>query len=214
MYSKLFEGRLHTEPIEVDLQKDPDLVNAMELLQWAYEGWLNKEDRPWSATLPQPIESPEKGDLRFAADELSLCGVAVLLHHEIAHDYLNHSGCDLEQERDADQVATEFIVGAIDRASQRAFFEKRLLGIALAYAVLVAQSIHTEYFGGDTHPRTFDRLFNTLDRLTEGANDRAWAICVCIVKLHLDNVGITTPSVAYDSFRQCLDAYVELLSRR
>lgn len=222
VYQRKFQGRIAVEPLVHDLRTE-DTRSAVLLLQWVVEKWVNRESTSWPESLPRPLESPEKGSMENVADELALTAFGVLLHHEAAHRYLEHQGRvapteSIARERDADAHAVDLILGGLDEKS--AVFNKRALGVVLAFGVLAAKSLHekhrddagTEYFsaGGKRHPRRFDRLFNALDRHIKDPNHDVWGVVVAMLKLHLDNSPVGSPSSApYPTFRACAEAYVE-----
>ena len=171
--------------------------------------------QPWPATLLRPRENCERGSAENAADELALCATAYVIHHELAHHRLGHVATQygpssIEQERDADYAAAEWILGKLSTTDPR--FTKRALGVATALSLLTAHGIHTGHHGGETHPRSFDRLVNTLGQVLSDDYDRVWGFVVGIVNLHLNGVGIVPPAVVHDSFKSCVDSYVELLA--
>jgi hypothetical protein len=92
-------------------------------------------------------------------------------------------------------------------------FVKRALGIAFAMEALTAYGIYTDKFGGTTHPCSYDRLVNTVSRYVTDSNHIVWAVLVTTLKLHLDNRKIKTPDVVYKDFKECVNAYADLMSR-
>lgn len=199
----------------MDLTHDPIVKNAMELLKWAFENYVNDVDAPWPANLLRPRENCERGSTENAADELALCATAYVIHHELAHHRLGHvatrdGSSSIEQEREADYAAAEWILGKLPVTDSR--FTKRALGIATALSLLTAHDIHTGNHGGETHPRSFDRLVNTLGQVLSDDYHRVWGFVVGIINLHLNGVGTVLPEVVHDSLKSCVDSYVELLA--
>jgi len=187
----------------------------MALLRWGFDRFVENTSVLWPHELLRPIESPPQGSPENAADELTLCAVAFLLHHELAHHRLGHPFTmdlpwKLDQERDADYAAADWILQGV--AEDDARFTKRALGIATALAVLAAYGVHTARHDGETHPRSFDRLFHTLSRHIRDDYNKVWAFVVGILNLHMTDAGFTLPSVTHSSFKSCLDSYVEILA--
>lgn len=221
LYSQVVAGKKEDTPRQVDLTLNPDVKAAMDLLAWAYRRFLDSQSEPWPAGLVRPIPSPQKGSPENIADELALCVIAFLIHHELAHHRLGHQGVgpdassddrawSIEQERDADYEAAGWILDRIEPTD--AAFTKRALGVAIGLGVLTAYGIHTGDHGGLQHPRSFDRLMNTLDRHLDDEYHVVWAMVVSIVNLHLNSVGVTPPPVVHESFRSCVDSYIEILA--
>ena len=213
-YLKKIQGQRVHEAREIDLHSDQELSAAMQLLSWAYENWLNNEDTPWPDHLPQPEESPIKGSFKQVADELCLCAMAYILHHELAHIRLNHSPEEksTETERDADYAAADWIMHP-SLAEYDPKFVKRALGIAVALEVLTSRGIYTGAFADDSHPPSYDRLVHTLRRFIDDPNHVVWGVVVATLKLHLDNACIPLPDAAYDCFLDCVEDYANALSR-
>lgn len=223
LYQQKYQGRIAHERFIEDLRGD-DTRDAMDLLSWAFEKWVNEDDPAWPDRLPRPVESPAKNSMENVADELCLVAVAVLLHHEAAHRYLRHEGNvspneSLDRERDADAHAVAMVLDGLDETSD--VFKKRAMGVAVAFGVLAAFSLHQERFGqkgmhysagGPGHPRRFDRLFNAMDRHISDPNHDVWGILVAILNLHFSNskVGLPVgPADGYATFRDCVSAYVD-----
>jgi hypothetical protein len=193
----------------VDPHADHVVSDAIVLLEWGFKRFVEKTNAAWPDELPRPPEN--------AADELALCAVAFILHHELAHHRLGHPVTmdlpwKLDQERDADYAAADWILQGV--AEDDARFTKRALGIATALAVLAAYGVHTDRHDGETHPRSFDRLFHTLSRHIRDDCDKVWAFVVGILELHMTNAGFKLPSVIHSSFKSCVDSYVEILAAK
>lgn len=201
---------------QLDLTTDPRVRDAMTLLSWAMDALLGKRTTdPWPEGLLVPVANPGKGSDENVADELALTAAAFLLHHELAHHYLNHTprvdhSENIQEEKDADAEAANWILGAEVRGS--AAFFKRALGISTSLLVLLARAIHRRRFSGTTHPREFDRLVHVLDRHVPPEH-RLWQFVALALKLHLDAAGIKTPDVPHESARACLELYVEQLAQ-
>ena len=88
------------------------------------------------------------------------------------------------------------------------------MGAAIALLSLTAKGVHSGSFPCVTHPRAFDRLFNTLSEHFTENDDAVWGFVVAMLKLHLDDAELSAPAVEFDDFRSCADAYVELLAAR
>ena len=212
-YTKVVQVHKQTTRQTYDLTQDTEVARAMKLLKWAYGNWLLPTQQiPWPDVLPRPVEHPESGTMENLADELCLSAVAALLHHELAHIRLNHHApTSIDEEREADHAMADWILNN-NLSLTEARFIKRALGIAVAMEILIANGIYTGNFGGGTHPRSYDRLINTISPYLTHPNHIVWHVLVHTLNLHLGNRGIATPDVAYESYKECVNAYIDLLS--
>lgn len=198
----------------ISFVSNPRLHESTDLFKWALETWFQKDSKPWPPNLPQPVPNESADQEHRATNEFCLCAVAYLLHHEFAHIRLLHNGMrDVESERDADYQAANWILGKVKEDSPE--FKKRALGVSVALGILAAKGIHTGEHGGKTHPRGFDRLFNTFDRHILDPNHVVWFFIVAMLTLHLDNAGLqrSLSKGPFSSARACANSYVEALSR-
>ncbi len=200
--------------IELNLRNGGVLQEGMRLLQWALNAWINNLDGEWPIHLPKPVPGPREKSDEHVSDELALCAIAFMLHHELSHIRLQHQGGNqVAAEREADEAATNWIlVGVPDQQDWE--FIKRTFGMAVALAVPVAYGIHTGKYGGRTHPRSYDRLIHELDRYVHDPNHDAWFFVTTILTLHLDNADheAQVSKGPFNSARECVDAYVKALS--
>lgn len=212
-YQRIMSGKLITEPTTVDLNEDPEVLKSMQLLNWIYKSWINNDSEDWPEQLPKPLENPSIDSMEKVADELCLCAVAYLLHHELAHIRLLHKGeSEIEAEKEADFEATEWLLNHnIPEDGMR--FIKRAFGIAISFEVLTARGIYTGDYGGINHPYSYDRLFNNLDRYINNPTHIIWAFLSSVLKLHLDNAKIETSYDVFDNFKQCVNSNIDLLSK-
>lgn len=191
---------------EADLTADSRVKLGMDLLSWAVS-----ESGDSSSLFAAAAGDP----LAAATDELSLCAIAFLLHHELAHHRLGHDhppeddAASIDRERDADREAAEWSLGRIPTGSCE--YDKRLLGACMAMVLLTAHSLETNRLSAWTHPRAFDRLFHLL---SERADDDAGAWCFALwpVKLHLDRLTVQAATGPFDTCKDALDACVEQLA--
>jgi hypothetical protein len=216
----LYAARRSDDRTQVDLTATPVVKEAMELLRWALQDWIDKAGTPVPA-LPQRAPR-DLGSAAAVADELCLCAVAFILHHELAHHRLNHTvipprtkdaellRLSIAQERDADAEAADWILTLASKGTR--FFTKRAAGIVVALMAMVAKGVHTREHDGHDHPRHFDRLFNTIDRYSLGPNDPPWVFATVALKLHIDHSGYKAPAVEYESFRDCISAYIDVIA--
>ncbi len=218
-YVVLFDEKYATrDPMDrtqTDLTKPESVANAMKLLRWAFQDWVDGNGTPIPKELiPQRLPRL-LGSHASVADELCLCAVGFILHHELAHHRFQHTPGEaaaiLEQEKQADQEAAAWILDGVD--PQSLFFTKRMAGASVATLAMTARGIHTKRHGGGAHPRHFDRLFNFLDRYAaDQPNHSAWIFATVALKLHLDNSNVSTPTTEFDSFRDCMSSYIDAIA--
>lgn len=212
-YTKIVQGKKYNRKTVTNLHNNSEVKEAMLLLKWVYESWLNKECASWPDNLPKPEESPQQGSMENVATELCLCSIAYLVHHELAHIRLKHAGCStISIEKEADFEATDWLLNhSLDEWDDK--FIKRALGIAMAFEVLTARGIYTGDYGGISHPYSYDRLFHNLEKYITDPQHLVWAFICSTLKLHLDNKKIETPEIEYKDFKECVNSYLDLLSR-
>lgn len=210
VYRRVFEELPQDEHAIIDLHADPVLGPAADLLFWVHNDWLLERDTPWPANLPQPTPSPvDDSNERYATGIFDIA-MAFILHHELAHHRLGHFGSEHETEHDADYEAARWLLEGLSETSSA--FQYRAYGIAAALGIFSARSIHREVFASSTHPRAFDRLFNTLDRFITNGHHPAWRMAVVILRLHLEASRIQIPVATYRDARECVNAYIEALA--
>lgn len=214
IYNDVIRHQDLTKQIVLDLTGDERVRQSCELLRWAFESWLNNSDAEWPSDLPMPVETPTKNSDEYVADELSLGGLAFMLHHELAHIRLGHCGDSVvEKEREADYAAIDWVFEKTDQ-SESNIIKKKALCCAEGLAVLCAYGVHSGSFGGYTHPPSYDRLVHGLARALD--NDPchlAWFFVSTILSLHMTNAGITLPDRAYDSPYDYVEDMANQLSR-
>jgi hypothetical protein len=220
LFVDVYATRQPDDRSQVDLTVDPVVKEAMGLLQWALQDWVTGNG---SGVPALPARSPRTLEGHVSvADELCLIAVAFVLHHELAHHRLGHVAVSedvqeekslelsLNQERDADAEAADWILGLVSPSSP--FFTKRSAGVVVALMAILAFGVHTQQFAGRLHPRRFDRVFNTIDRYNLDSNHPAWVFATVSLKLHLDHSRYKPPPVEYRSFRDCLSAYIDVIA--
>lgn len=200
-------------------QAGSDLQRSLELLSWSVssiqpENGLRPEVGVWPGHCQCPCSNPVPGSNENVADELMLCMLAFVLHHELAHIRLRHGRQNVDSERDADYAASDWILGGVDRRSS--FYIKRVLGIAARLSLAAGRSTHSGEYSGQTHPRTFDRLFQVLDRHLSGEPDHiAWYFTSASLALHLSNTDgrLQTPPEEFVNGKEAVNQMIELLAR-
>jgi len=200
---------------ETSLREDPELAAAMDLLEWAISAALS--GKPWPSQTSSPAANPSTS-LEFAAQQLCLGGRGLLKHHELAHKRLQHTkptnrdaSWILDAEKDADNAASDWILDRSTCPAENLIF--RGISASVALLMITAFSIHRGNCDGLTHPRTFDRLFNSLSRHLEPEDDEIWGFVGSILFLHMQVMEIQPPMKEYDSHYEFVDACVEKLAQ-
>jgi hypothetical protein len=198
-----------------DLTQDPVDSDAMRLLRWTIENAVSHSAKPWPADLPRPSSNPRSDSDIHAANELMLSAVAFLLHHELAHFRLGHgrspAGPDsIQQEREADYEAVRWILEGCPKAD----FEKRALAAAIAFCTLINVEVHRGPRHATTHPASYDRLINSLQRHIDDPHHAAWGLAIIIMKLHMDSIRVDAPDRSFASARELAEDYANILADR
>jgi hypothetical protein len=138
--------------------------DAIDLFNWARNS-LRTNELKWPEDSPRPkLGKPQGDDSIRITDEIFLCGLAWVLHHERAHIELEHLGSapleDVRLETDADNSATKWVLDSCNSDLER---QKRALGIATAtLAMALLDDPHRPQPPVTTHPSSPERLYANL----------------------------------------------------
>jgi hypothetical protein len=123
---------------------------------------------------------------------------AFILLHELAHLHFGHTYCEgawsIQQERDADRFAAEWLVESASQSKRCSATRLNALnGISVA---LLWLTVFNVYFGprrSSTHPEGYDRLFTELDNVIDATDEKessmVWYLVSCLLFVHMDNAG-------------------------
>jgi hypothetical protein len=187
----------------------------LSYLEWRRNGSKKPERSPWPATLPSPLSSTADTSDEGVASEFTRGAVAAIIHHELAHIALGHSGkSEIDPEKDADIHSWEWILGSRETGGDKAEL-KRILMLIHSTLAGVAVDIRLTRNTLISHPRNIDRLSNLLARFELDPNDLAYAFCLAILQFH---TGFTdhrfeTPGVEYASFKEAFDSIADHISK-
>lgn len=96
--------------------------NAIELWTWAFNA-LSTDQIDFPDDAPHPTRDYQHGDDIHQTNELFLCALAWVIHHEQAHVYLQHQlGTNVlmqSQENEADAAAAAWIMSGVDSVLER-----------------------------------------------------------------------------------------------
>lgn len=174
-----------------DTGGNPRSRTALELLNWSVNNLFGQGTAAWPTQAPQPERFPSAGTDIHVANELFLCGIAWIIHHELAHLRLGHtpirSNRSMIEEREADVEATRWIL-----TESKVPQESRKRAVGIAAAILAMQGIqrpsHFSIF--DTHPRTFERIDHCLTAAGVSEDDEVYAFAACIMQIQLASRGV------------------------
>lgn len=164
---------------------------GIELLAWAGRNILADGTDLWPATLPRPERCPAEKSDGHATNELFLCALSWIIHHEIAHIRLNHQAlvttCSTAEEKGADIAATKWI---LDKSTVLQESRKRTFGIAAA--ILALQGVHSpdQFVALKTHPATFERIDYCLTAAGVLEDDEVFAFAAVTMQIQLACRGI------------------------
>ncbi|MDQ1352617.1 MAG: hypothetical protein QG657_2923 [Acidobacteriota bacterium] len=172
------------------------LTISMKLLEFAKKKLLDNSDDSWPLDIPKPLENPPKDSIDAVANELCLCAIASILHHELAHIRLKdqtYNGNEIEIERQADYLAAEWFLGSdiMKDNLDSPIFKKRALGIAVAFICMNMRGIYTQNFNDNIHPPSYDRLIYTLNKYINEDDDLIWSFVVYALLIHIHIAKIT-----------------------
>ena len=207
----------------LSLLDNPDTCTAAKVLQWSLDRETSKvPDIPWPTDFPRTQRSPDSSDrsnssAEIDAQELFLCAVGWILHHELAHIQLQHGsiGSDsLREETEADELATEMLLQGI---TNRDLISKRGLGITNALLALCCRDLELRKMQRSnvrrTHPKSAERLYKTLGHRALADQCVVVTFAVYILKLHFDHLGIETNQRVYPDLMSCLSDYCFILAK-
>lgn len=164
LYQEYIEAQQKGES-QIDVSTRPSICTALDAFNWARNNQAISGVQRWPEGLPMPARG-DCVDAIAVANELFLVAVAWIIHHEIAHvrerHPMLHKSYAIQQEIEADQIATDWVLGECHNPEQR---KKRQLGMVTA---LMAMQLLDEPPGANTyissHPPTVERLYACLER--------------------------------------------------
>lgn len=216
IYVKVFAGlKFEGQTVNFDMPKfenDPDIHDAAKCYVFGSGRWKNENPLPWPDQLIRPIQDPQKESFQDVAREITLGAMAFIVHHEIAHHELQHFGSkgetSIDQERDADYEAGDFIL-SID---QKEFKQKRGLCVATALLAILTGGLFSNSVGGLTHPRSYERLVNVLNRHFGVNDDLVWAYVASMLILVHNFFTIPIPIDESENFLELTQKMIDSMA--
>lgn len=174
--------------VEFDLSKNEKAKEAISLYRWGVDQLHISPPEKWPAGKARPdVSSAASEDVRVA-NELYLCAGAWIMHHEFAHIYHGHENEPLnneisrQQEAEADKSASAWVLGGdLDDPT----LKKRGLGVAVAALVITAQDILAGEFKEETHPKSFQRLYDVITPYFQDPDHLIYAFSTVIFHLNM-----------------------------
>ena len=178
----------------LDLSNRRYVRGAIDAFNWARNNQAVSGVENWPQTLPRPARK-DTDNAVSVANELFLAAVAWIIHHEIAHVRANHPAMHrsyaVKQEVEADEMATDWILGKCNDPGLR---KKRQLGMVTA---LLAMQLLDEPPGADTyvstHPPTVERLYACLERARVDDDGAPRAFAAVALQLQLSQYELSIP---------------------
>ena len=199
-----------------ELNSNERTQTALLLYRWAYAQLTRNIPEPWPEDLPMPDSSVNACEDIKVANELYLCSVAWIMHHEIGHIIFSHENNSLshelsrQQERQADESSARWI---LDGVKDEAVLKKRGLGVAIAMLALTSQDILAGTFRETTHPKSFERLYYAITPYFDDPDHLVYAFCtvICHFSMALNGMQITKDDNA--TWRKNLESSFLLFNR-
>lgn len=212
IYQVAFSGR-QIDGSPIDLHSFPKLEPALRLLRWAHNNLVGKDESDWPADLPRPYPGSPMDSTERVADELALCGIAMYLHHELAHVYAprNPELSETDEERFCDTSAAQWILGAA--TLDAAVLQKRALGVAIGMVMLVVRSLSNGHMSDGVHPAGHARLVDVLAERVPKEQQAVWGFVLIALALHVGDAGLPPHQEFYDDFRDAALGYCAHIQR-
>lgn len=177
---------------EFDCTGNTRLKNSYLLLEWAKKNLLTTGTESWPIDLPMPKKSPENCSDIHVANELFLCSLGWMVHHEIGHIVLHHpplaTNFSEQEEKDADRHATDWLLSDLEENCP--MLKKRALGIAVGVLCLQSLEVNTKSCLRNTHPNAHDRIFDCLSKYKVGTEEVVEAFSTVLLQYLFHNEGI------------------------
>lgn len=193
----------------IKLIDSKDLYNAMKFIKWGTVQMKGGNSAVWPCCIQTMVEPKPKAEM--VADQQSMVALAFIIHHELGHHRLRHYGQNIEQEKDADAVAADWLL--FDYKPNESKHFARAIGVAEALLMITCYGIHTGHHGGESHPPGYQRLLNCLDPHISEDNEDVWAFVSLMLELHMQATGQKIPEQEKCNFRERCDVLIDELSK-
>ncbi len=177
---------------EFDCLGNHRLRAAHKLVDWARDNLNTTGQKQWPSDLPKPEKEPISESDIEVANELFLCALGWMVHHEIGHIVLEHPPLETslseQEEKDADMHATDWLLSELETSSP--MLKKRAIGISVAVLCLQSLEVGTKSCLRNTHPNAHDRVDYCLSKYIAGNEEIIEAFCTVILQYLFQSEGI------------------------
>lgn len=214
VYRHVFSGKQISG--DYDAEADDALVLPRAMLKWCLNEEIIDGIEELPDNFPTPLAAAPAATLEGFAWQVALHAVRFHLLHEVGHVYLRDETfpTPLDLERACDLKAVEWMMDRefADESARRL----AAVGSAAAMLYVAAYGIDTGRHDGITHPRTYDRLVETLQTQFGPDEDDVWGYATAILSVHATNRGIelapaATPDGGFLTFFDCVQAFREAI---
>ena len=220
--------------IEISAAQGPHIDAALKALKAAVAA-SDGSPVDWSG-LPQPVSPSivtQSSLLEAKAGEMTLAALCFVLHHELAHVRLNHSGTDatqpswtLEREKEADGEAIDWILG--NAPDNPLAIAKRAWGVVATTTLMTARRLDAIRRGASippvaeqTHPQPYERLDRVVQHeVVQGSallRETLTSLACAALIPHIRLAGVPLDEGPYEDYTElyaaCLDALSAVLVR-
>lgn len=217
-WDKLYKAGGLTKSIIMDPENDIELQRAYKLFEWSLnvvEGKISETE--WPTGLPQPLANAPRESWEILADELTLEAVGYLLLHELAHVYLKHdvsakSVWSIEQEKEADSQAVEWIFRGVHNPTNGHQI-KRAISIATAFLMQCAVALFTKDWGGKSHPPRWQRMDQVIRQIATDPDHPVFAFLIQLARMYRTMAHGSSGPAKYADFLDAFDQFIETLSK-
>lgn len=197
-----------------DLAGNDRLRCSNELLAWAKINLQTTGLETWPEKEPKPEAHSQGSEDSKVATEIFLCAIAWIIHHEIAHVVLQHplvtTAFSIQEERQADLHATDWILGGIPHSTPE--LKKRTLGIVAAVLCIQSLEVNTKNSSQNTHPNAYERIHYNTERYPVGNDQLIEALCTVTLQYIFNEKNINV-NVDGESFSSILGDLLYDISR-
>ncbi|HCD06059.1 MULTISPECIES: phage exclusion protein Lit family protein [unclassified Methylophaga] len=201
----------------LDIYSSDRSQKAISLYNWGIGQLSQNPSIEWPSDLPMPTKYLTHTDEDVqVANELYLCSVSWIIHHELAHIYCGHKNMPVNdeesraEESEADFFATNLILEGV---ADESILLKRGLGVVIAALVITTQDILAGEFKETTHPKSFKRLYKVLDSHFQDPDHLVYAFSVVICHLNMAAGGMYIKGNGSETWKENLETCLVQFSR-
>jgi hypothetical protein len=212
IYEHLFAGKAVAGDIE--LEDYPELAVPRQLLHWCYAEAQDDAIDELPVVTPVPNPDAALDSVEEKAFSITLYALLFHLYHELSHVYFDRINTRFDHPIKAEQACDSNAIEWLKTRKWRDARDQRrgIAGAAVGLAYVAAYGIDSGRHDGLTHPRTYDRLVETLQHQFCPEDDLAWAIPTVILATHANHRDIFLPEDAvpeggFRTFYEAVEAF-------